>query len=73
MTLDKNTLLKIESAWTAPKMKHPGIQEIWNNSIPFNQFWKSYFYMILRPKHHLRVLNFAYKIIVKYNVEIANN
>lgn len=46
------------------------MQELYDSSIPFNAFWKSYFYMILRPKHHLRLLNFAYKIIVMYRVDI---
>lgn len=49
------------------------IQNMWNNSIPFNAFWKSYIYMILKPKRHLRVLNFAFKVIVTYQIDISEN
>jgi len=48
------------------------IQDIWNKSIPFHQFWKSYFTFLLYPKKHMRVLNFAYKVIVEYKIDIKD-
>ena len=51
--------------------QYNGLQEIWNNSVPFTQFWKSYFTFLLHPREHMRVLNFAYKVIVRYNLKIS--
>jgi hypothetical protein len=46
------------------------LQEIWNNSVSFTRFWRSYFKFLLHPHEHMRVLNFAYKVIIKYNIKI---
>ncbi len=45
------------------------IQMIWDESIPFKETAKSIVQMFCRPVKSLRWLNFAGKIIVKYQVE----
>lgn len=44
------------------------ILKIWKQSVPFKRFWSSYITMLTHPKQCFLLLNFAGKIIVKYNI-----
>ena len=44
------------------------ILKIWDQSTPFKHFWSSYITMLTYPKQCFLLMNFASKIIVKYNI-----
>ena len=46
------------------------MQQLYDNSLSFNKFWRSYIYMLSRPKRCLRLMNFALKIIAEYNLDV---
>ena len=45
-------------------------QTIWDESRPFKQSVRSYFYMLAHPRRCLRMLNFAIKMCLYFEVDI---
>jgi len=49
------------------------VNKLWLESRCFKRFWRSYFYMVKHPKKCLRLLNFATKVLVSYEIQIERD
>ena len=45
------------------------ISNMWNDSFNVDKFWISFFSMIIHPKESLRLINFAIKVLKKYEIQ----
>ena len=43
--------------------------DIWLNSTSFKKFWRSYFAMVIQPRRCLKLINFAIKILIKFELD----
>ena len=48
------------------------VKQIWETSVPFKKFWRSYLYMLMHPRKCLRMLNFAGKVTVRYGLNLED-
>ena len=45
------------------------ITRLWLESQCFKKFWRSWFYMIAHPRQCLKMINFAIKVLVSYEIQ----
>lgn len=45
------------------------ITDIWINGFSFDKFWIGFVSMIVHPKRSLRLINFAIKVLTKYDIQ----